>query len=300
MFFLPEPIRYHRPMSERIASRLLIVGWDAADWKLIDPLLAAGSMPNLKRLIDAGLRADLASLDPKLSPLLWTSIATGKTADKHGILNFIEPETDGTGLTVSRSTSRRTKALWNILTQSGLRTNVVGWYATHPAEPIAGAIVSNLFQESQPAAPGDAWPAIPGAVHPAALAEAVFQSRLHPGELTVEEMFALLPGLPQMRRDDPRPRRLAKIVAQCASVHNAATTLLGSKEPWDCAMVFYEMIDVAGHHFMQYYPPRMSHVAEADFAFYREVMPRVYQLQDAMLGTLLELAWAGHDGGAAL
>jgi tetratricopeptide (TPR) repeat protein len=204
-------------------------------------------------------------------------------------LNFIEPETDGTGLTVSRSTSRRSKALWNILTQSGLRTNVVGWYATHPAEPIAGAIVSNLFQESQPAAPGDPWPAIPGAVHPAALAEAVFQSRLHPGELTVEEMFALLPGLPQMRRDDPRPRRLAKIVAQCASVHNAATTLLGSKEPWDCAMVFYEMIDVAGHHFMQYYPPRMSHVAEADFAFYREVMPRVYQLQDAMLGTLLDL-----------
>src|SRR5678816_4160771 len=40
---------------------------------------------------------------------------------------------------------------------------------------------------------------------------------------------------------------------------------------------------------MQYYPPRMSHVAEADFAFYREVMPRVYQLQDAMLGTLLDL-----------
>lgn len=280
-------------MPERLAKRLLIVGWDAADWKLIDPLLAAGSMPNLKRLIEQGARADLSSLDPKLSPLLWTSIATGKTADKHGILNFIEPEQDGSVLTVSRSTSRRTKALWNILTQSGLRTNVVAWYASHPAEPISGVMVSNLFQEGQPAASADPWSAVPGAVHPVSLADQVAQSRLHPAELTAEEMMALLPDLPRLRRDDPRPRLLAKIVAQCASVHNTATALLASGEPWDCAMIFYETIDVAGHHFMQYYPPRMEHVPEPDFASYSQVMPRVYELQDAMLGTLLELAGPG-------
>ncbi|MCA9288901.1 MAG: alkaline phosphatase family protein, partial [Phycisphaerales bacterium] len=65
-------------MPDRLAKRVLVVGWDAADWKLIDPLLARGEMPHLARLIGNGCRADLASLDPKLSPLLWTSIATGK------------------------------------------------------------------------------------------------------------------------------------------------------------------------------------------------------------------------------
>ncbi|MFM7798744.1 MAG: alkaline phosphatase family protein, partial [Planctomycetota bacterium] len=74
-------------MPARTATRLLIVGWDAADWMLMNRLFAAGKMPVLRRLVEAGSRADLGTLEPKLSPLLWSSIATGKSADKHGILN---------------------------------------------------------------------------------------------------------------------------------------------------------------------------------------------------------------------
>ena len=79
-------------MAQRTATRLLIIGWDAADWILINRLFGAGKMPNLRRLVDVGARADLGTLEPKLSPLLWTSITTGKTADKHGVLNFVEPK----------------------------------------------------------------------------------------------------------------------------------------------------------------------------------------------------------------
>ena len=35
---------------------------------------------------------NIATLDPPMSPLLWTSIATGKTADLHGIHGFAEPD----------------------------------------------------------------------------------------------------------------------------------------------------------------------------------------------------------------
>ena len=110
-------------MTDRPARQLLIIGWDAADWILIDRLFAAGRLPNLRRLVDAGARANLGTLEPKLSPLLWTSITTGKTADKHGVLNFVEPKPDGSGLQVSSSTTRKTKALWNILSQHGIATN---------------------------------------------------------------------------------------------------------------------------------------------------------------------------------
>src|SRR6185295_1799732 len=110
---------------------------------------------------------------PRLSPLLWTSIATGKTADKHGILNFVEPDPSGAGLRISTSTSRKTKALWNMLTQSGMRVNVVGWYASHPAEPINGVSVSNLFWEGMPAKPDEVWPMIKGAVHPPSMTDEI-------------------------------------------------------------------------------------------------------------------------------
>jgi predicted AlkP superfamily phosphohydrolase/phosphomutase len=52
-------------------KRLLLVGWDAADWKIIDPLLARGEMPHLAGVIEGGARGNLATIDPPLSPVLF-------------------------------------------------------------------------------------------------------------------------------------------------------------------------------------------------------------------------------------
>ena len=64
--------------------KVLLIGWDAADWKVIDPLMDQGLMPNLERMVNGGVRGRMATLDPPLSPMLWTSIATGKRPYKHG------------------------------------------------------------------------------------------------------------------------------------------------------------------------------------------------------------------------
>jgi len=76
-------------MSRPPAKRVLLIGWDAADWVFLTPLLDAGKMPNLQRLIDGGTSGRIATLQPILSPILWTSIATGKRGDKHRILSFV-------------------------------------------------------------------------------------------------------------------------------------------------------------------------------------------------------------------
>ena len=117
-------------MSQRLTRRVLLIGWDAADWHLIHPLMEAGRMPVLQRLVEAGTSGKIATLQPILSPILWNSIATGKRADKHGILGFVEPSPDGQSVRPVSSTSRRAKALWNILSQQGLRSNVVNWFAS--------------------------------------------------------------------------------------------------------------------------------------------------------------------------
>src|SRR5690606_22342552 len=84
------PLPPHRPVPERLARKVLLIGWDAADWKVINPLMDAGLMPALQRLVERGVMGNIATLDPPFSPMLWTSIATGHTADRHGILNFIQ------------------------------------------------------------------------------------------------------------------------------------------------------------------------------------------------------------------
>jgi predicted AlkP superfamily phosphohydrolase/phosphomutase len=45
-------------------KRLLLVGWDGADWQVAKPLIDAGRMPALESLIAQGVMGNLASMDP--------------------------------------------------------------------------------------------------------------------------------------------------------------------------------------------------------------------------------------------
>jgi predicted AlkP superfamily phosphohydrolase/phosphomutase len=180
-------------MDEPLAKKVLLIGWDAADWKVATPLLEQGLMPALDDFINHGVMGNLATLQPVLSPMLWNSIATGKRADKHGIQGFAEPDPNTGGVRMVTSTSRKVKAIWNILTQRGYKTHVLGWFAGHPAEPINGVSVSDLYPLAT--APHDKpWPLPPGAVHPESLRDQLAELRLHPAEL---DAGGILPFVPE-------------------------------------------------------------------------------------------------------
>jgi len=138
------------------ANKLLLIGWDAADWRMIRPLLGRGLMPHMNRLLLTGSSGNIATLQPMLSPMLWTSIATGKRPFKHGVLGFTEPDPVSGGIRPVTNLSRRTKALWNILNQNGRKSTVVGWWPSHPVEPLSnGVMVSNHYQRATTANPCD-------------------------------------------------------------------------------------------------------------------------------------------------
>src|SRR5262249_54456935 len=138
--FPPTQLERH---SNPLASRILLIGWDGADWKMIEPLIASGQMPNLAHFVEHGVMGNVASLTPMLSPMLWTSIATGKHADKHQILGFAEPDGATGGIRPVTSPSRNCKAIWNILSDHGLRAGAINWFASHPAEKVNGFVVSD-------------------------------------------------------------------------------------------------------------------------------------------------------------
>lgn len=273
--------------------KLLLIGWDAADWQMIHPLLDAGRMPNLKALIEGGVMGNLLTLQPVLSPILWTSIATGKRAYHHGITGFVEPTPDGLGLQPAQSTSRRCKALWNILSQAGRRCHTVGWCASHPAEPIRGVSVSNQFPVAAPGITPDRWPVQAQSVEPASWVERLAELRIHPGEVSDEFLRAFIPQVAVLNRQKPVVARLldglAKRVAECLSLHAVTTDLLES-EPWDFCTVYLEAIDQIGHDFMDYHPPRLERIPPDVFEAFQGVMRATYEMHDVMLGRLAELA----------
>ena len=276
-------------MPERPAQKVLLIGWDAADWRIIRPLVDRGRMPHLAKLIAGGASGNLASLRPMLSPMLWTSIATGKRPHKHGIHGFTEPRPEGDGIRAVSSTSRTTKALWNILTQQGLRAHCVNWYASHPAEPINGVCVSDRFAVTPPA-PDAAWPLADGAVHPAELRDVLARLRVRPEEMDASTLLPFVPDAASV--DQSRDKRLlaiAVILARTASTHGAITWCLEHR-PWDFAAVLYNGIDQFCHLFMEYHSAEGAGISTEDSELYRGVVTAAYQFHDMMLGRLLELA----------
>ena len=158
-------------------------------------------MPTLDAFINRGVMGNLATLQPILSPMLWNSVATGKFADKHGIHGFIEPDPVNGGARPYTSTSRKCKALWNILTQSGLRSNIIGWWASHPAEPIKGNVVTNAFGGVR-FDPEKGWIIPKGAIHPPEQGPELARFKVFPNELTEAHILALYSRRGQDRSEE--------------------------------------------------------------------------------------------------
>jgi predicted AlkP superfamily phosphohydrolase/phosphomutase/tetratricopeptide (TPR) repeat protein len=274
------------PGRERGSRKVLLIGWDAADWKIISPLVDAGKMPEVARFVENGVMGNLATLYPDLSPLLWTSIATGKRPYQHGVLGFTEPDPHSGHIRPISVLSRKTKAIWNILNQERKKSIVVGWWPSHPAEPISGTMVSNHYKTAT-APLGKPWPMRPGTVHPPRLIRNLADLRTHPQELDPGLVKLFVPGLAEIDQEkDKRIETLAKIIAECTTVKDAACAVL-HHEPWDFAAVYFDAIDHFCHAFMHYHPPRLSWTSEEDFELYQGVVEGGYIYHDILLGQLL-------------
>jgi hypothetical protein len=160
------------------ASRypMILFGVDGLEWDVMNPLLDDGKLPNIARLMERGTFGYLASMRPTYSPVIWTSIATGKVPQDHGIRGYVY-KTKRQGRIESRyytSGHRGTKAFWNILGDYGLRVHCIGWWITYPAEPINGVMISQtnttavLHKPQQALWKGTLLKGVEGQVHPVA------------------------------------------------------------------------------------------------------------------------------------
>ncbi|MEO6847196.1 MAG: alkaline phosphatase family protein [Chthoniobacterales bacterium] len=273
------------------SRRVLLIGWDSADWRVINPLLDAGKMPHLQQLVEGGVMGNMATLYPILSPMLWTSIATGKRAHKHGIYGFAEPDPITGGIRPITNLSRKTKAVWNILSQSEKKCIVVGWWPSHPVEPLPdGVMVSNHYQRAPSLDLTKPWPMAKGTVYPERLEESLAEVRLHPMELDGSHILPFIPKAAEIdQKKDRRLEGMARTLADCTSIHGAATSLIQS-EPWDFMAVYFDAIDHFGHGFMRYHPPRQKGVSKKDFELYSGVIEAGYRYHDMMLGVLMAMA----------
>ena len=277
-------------------KRLLLVGWDSADWKIIHPLMDRGALKTLERLVENGVSGNLNTLEPQLSPMLWTSIATGKMAYHHGVAGFTEVDPRNGSIVPVSAATRKCRTVWEMLAERGHKGHVVNWFATQGERDLPGKVVSNMFGHVPKVAPDSdpaTWPAPPpGTFWPPELGDLLQQDRVSPYDLDPDQVLRLF--VPQAekvdQKKDTRLAELAQLLAQAFSAHNAAVRLMELDPDWDFFAVYYRSIDEICHLFMPYHPPRMAGVLEEDFEIYQHVVTQAYFLHDLMLRRLIGLS----------
>lgn len=127
-------------------TRVVVVGIDGGDWRMLDPLIDEGLLPNLARLRREGATAPL-QVDSAQSPESWTTLATGVFKERHGILQ----DNNRPGSTFAAHPSQvLVKRLWDIVGERGRRVFVADYWVTKPAYPINGVMISREGNDSYP------------------------------------------------------------------------------------------------------------------------------------------------------
>lgn len=132
---------------KRPGSRVLIIGLDGGMWSVLDRFMELGRMPCLAELCKTGHRSELLSTNPPITPVAWSSFATGMNPGKHGIFGFLSPQSDPKGYFPPpvRRESVCAPSLWRRVSDAGLRTVVLSVPLTYPPEPVNGYVVSGMF-----------------------------------------------------------------------------------------------------------------------------------------------------------
>lgn len=127
------------------AARVVIVGVDGGSWNLIDRASERGELPNLSALRARGVEAELSVVEPVSSPAVWTSLATGRTPDAHGIKHFYVTRHDV-----------RVPTIWERLAAADLRVGLYDWLVTWPPRTLpAGFVIPGWLRRDASVVPRD-------------------------------------------------------------------------------------------------------------------------------------------------
>ena len=222
---------------------LLVVGIDGGEWKVIRRLWSAGKLPHLKAIADRGVAATLRTAY-NASPVIWTTIATGVSPPVHGITDFVVATPQG-DVPVS-STVRKVPALWNMLTRSGRRVAVLGWWGSWQAEQVNGVVLSDrvLLNLDRRVSPASYLPRF----------------------------------LKDLERADADPGRFEKegIQRQDRVMARSAARLV--RDGYDLVLLYFRSPDLVSHNEWKYYEPdAFAAVDPGEVAARRDLVPRIYQ-----------------------
>jgi len=247
--------------------RVLIVGLDGATFDVILPMIEAGRLPVLARLIEGGAWGELRSTLPPLSPVAWSSFLTGKNPGRHGVFGFeeIEPGRYDFRPVAARRSGHRT--LWRMAGDQGRRVVALDIPFSYPPEPVNGLLVAGF---GAPTGEGSAF------TWPPTLRDDLARRF---GEFRVA-----VPGM----KASPPCNALFEAWDRILDHRGRVADHLIREEDWDIFMMVLGVTDHLQHGAWTYYEPLHPDSRRPEAPQFREALLRYYEKADVFIGRLLE------------
>jgi predicted AlkP superfamily phosphohydrolase/phosphomutase len=306
----PHAVGGQRPGGPQV----VLVGVDGASWRYVAAMLERGELPNLASLATRGAAGPLRTVKPTLSAVIWPTITTGTSHQRHGVTDFFSYVLPGVGeplmvplearfglrpllaLGVRAGVVRRLPAtsnnchaprIWDIVAATGGHAATVGWWATWPAQPDAGIVVSDVFVDiAHPRS--DVLPA--GTVAPKHLAGELAALVARNVDVSNDEIRQFWPATDEesdaMRRGqgpDELTRHFLDAYTRDRTVENLAVELMHNPGRLDLLAVYLRGLDTVSHLALRFGTP--DHTNQPG-SLYSGVVEEYYRYVDRAVARL--------------
>jgi predicted AlkP superfamily phosphohydrolase/phosphomutase len=247
-----------------VPTRVLIIGWDGVDWKILRPLLDSGELPNLAGMIERGAHGECLSTVPSHSWCAWPSFMTGLGPAGHAVFDILEHKPGATRRLPVTYHSIKAPTIFDDLTASDKTTLALNIPLTFPPPPIKGKVIA-----------GGVLPAARSYTHPVDLQK----------ELDEEAPFPINGMSWTTFRN--RPEAFLEECADITAKRQRTFEYLMDTTEWDFAALVYVSTDRIQHCLMQWiHPEHPEYPSKKDTPVAKQARALYLQLDDG-LGKLL-------------
>ncbi len=254
--------------DEKSSSRVLVVGFDGADFDLIQPWVQAGQLPGFAKIMDEGAWGKLESVHNQRSAAAWTSFMTGKNPGKHGIFEFYDYLPDSYNISFIKGQMRQGETLWHLAGQAGKKVGVINVPMTYPAEKVNGFLIAGLD------APGVESKGF------------TYPPELHKEIVDKVGAYIIEPGLIGCIVGGDVDQAEAKLYEEIDQKIEVCRHLM-KKYPWDLFVTVFRSTDAAHHAFWKYIDKEHPEYKPEEAEKYGNVILSAYQKLDRYLQELL-------------
>ncbi len=303
-------------------NRVIFIAADALSFTVLDRMFEDDMLPNLRFLHEHGSSYSLSTIEPAKSPVIWNSIYTSMLPEEHGIVDFsmykmpffppvngkvkfpkmsmihyivkLYERLDINRILIYNSTHRKCKAIWDILSEKGKRSSVLGGWVTYPVYAINGNMVSpqytysieDLFLESDHTLPD---------VYPPDIDPKIRECRIDPDSLSFADIAYYLNisekdflNLNKTRLMQKNLELLRWISAQDETFFCVSKSLWKDSD-YDFMFLYYQQTDVLAHQYWHYFQPEyFPEIDREEMDIFRDVIFRSYQKVDDYIGYVME------------